>query len=504
MTTEAPPAVKLQNISKSFPGVQALEDVSFEIAPGACHALLGENGAGKSTLGKILAGVVVPDSGTIHLHGQPVAFRSPNEAAQGGVAIVHQELLFCPNLSVAENLCLHDLPTGRFGIDRAAMNERAKKLLAEVGLDVDVTRPVSSLSIAQEQLVQIASAVGFDARVVVFDEPTSSLGPSEVERLFALIRRLQARGTTIIYVSHRLDEIFALCQSVTVLRDGRHVATKPVSEVSRDDLVRLMVGRSVQFQEPPPRDVAQAPVRLEVVGLSSPGKFTDIHFSVRAGEIVGLAGLVGAGRTEIVEAIFGLDHHATGVVKLDGAVQRIRSPRAASRLGLGLVPEDRKQCGLVLPMNVRQNSSMAVIERLRTFIGIDRRAERELADQTVARLRVRTSSIEKPVVQLSGGNQQKIVLGKWLAAGGRVLLVDEPTRGVDVGAKQEIHDLLGELAQNGVAIVVISSEMPELLALSDRLIVIREGILAAEFSRGTPAETVLRAMAGVTEDAHSA
>ncbi len=491
------PALRFEAISKAYPGVQALDDVSFTVQAGACHALLGENGAGKSTLGKILAGVTTADSGRIVLGGRPVAFRSPHEATRGGVAIVHQELLFCPNLSVAENLCLHDLPAGRLTIDRATMRQRAQAMLAEIGLDLDVTRPVASLSIAQEQLVQIAAAVGIDAQVVVFDEPTSSLGAAEVDRLFELIRRMQQRGTTIVYVSHRLEEIFALCQGVTVLRDGRHVATRPIAEVDRNTLVRLMVGRDVFFQPPAPRDIARETPRLEVRRLASPGKFHDVSFAVHAGEILGLAGLVGAGRTEIVEALFGLDPHARGEVRLDGQPVAIASPHEAARQGLALVPEDRKQCGLVLPMSIRQNTSLTILDRLKTWLGLNRRAERRAAHQAIDQLRVRTPSAEAAVLHLSGGNQQKVVLGKWLAAGPRVLLVDEPTRGVDVGAKQEIHDILGELAASGVAVVVISSEMPELLSLADRLLVVRDGRIAGEFPRGSSAETVLRAMAGV-------
>ena len=366
--------IDFSGITKRFPGVTALDDVSFTVARGSCHALLGENGAGKSTLGKILAGIYRPDAGQISLDGVSRTFGSPREAIAAGVGIVHQELVFCPNLSVAENLCLHDLPRRAGRLDRAELRSRAKAMLSEIGLEIDVDQPVSRLSIAQEQMVQIAAAVGLGAKVLVFDEPTSSLGPDEVGRLFALIRRLQAAGTTIVYVSHRLEEIFALCDTVTVLRNGRHVASKPIGEVNHDSLVQMMVGRTVDLFAPTPaRPLGE--VRLRVRGLSSPGKFTEVNLEIRAGEIVGLAGLVGAGRTELVEAIYGLDPNAAGEVAIDNQVVNLRSPRTAQLAGVALVPEDRKRHGLVLPMNVRENVTLPILDRFRRLLGrADRRA----------------------------------------------------------------------------------------------------------------------------------
>jgi ABC-type sugar transport system ATPase subunit len=495
--------LRFDHVTKNFPGVTALSNVTFEVARGECHALLGENGAGKSTLGKIVAGMYRPDGGRIVIDGNETRFLSPRDAALAGVAIVHQELIFCPNLSVAENLCLHDLPRRGWFLDRSTLRARAHALLAQIGLDVDVDRPLSSLSIAQEQLVQIAAAVGFGARIIVFDEPTSSLGRSEVERLFQLIRRLQQSGTTIIYVSHRLDEIFELCQTVTVLRDGRHIATRPIGEVSHDELVKMMVGRPVEATHgtaaASDSPSATRAVRLNVRQFSSPGRFQDISFELRAGEIVGLAGLVGAGRTEVLQALFGLDHTVTGDVQVDGRPVPIRSPQAAQALGTMLIPEDRKRQGLVLGMNVRENVTLPVLDRFRLWRFVNRSAETALVDRFRRELSIRTPSGETPIASLSGGNQQKVVFSRGLAGDCRILLIDEPTRGVDVGAKQEIHDLINNLASAGTAVLLVSSDLPELLALSHRIIVLREGRITAELSRdqATP-DAVLRAMAGIT------
>ncbi len=494
--------ITFEHVRKQFPGVTALDDVSFSVEQGECHALLGENGAGKSTLGKVLAGIYPADGGRVLLNGQPVAFASPREALAAGVGIVHQELVFCPNLSVAENLCLHDLPRRWGMLDRRELRRRARMLLGRTGLEIDVDLPMSRMSIAQEQLIQIAAAVGLGAKVLVFDEPTSSLGQAETERLFLMIRQLQAAGTTIIYVSHRLDEIFALCQRVSVLRDGKHVATKPIGEVTRDDLVQLMVGRAVeQFVSPLPAK-AEA-IRLRVRHLTSPGKLSDVSFDVNAGEIVGLAGLVGAGRSEIAMALNGLDPQARGSVEIDGRVIRLDCPRAALRAGLALIPEDRKRQGLVLSMSLRENLTLPILHRFRRWLGwADRTAERRLAQSICDEMHVRTPTIEASIQSLSGGNQQKIVLAKGIAANARVLIVDEPTRGVDVGAKREIHEQLAQLATQGKAILVISSDLPELLSLSHRVLVVREGKLEAEFPRkkATP-EAVLRGMAGVISKA---
>jgi ABC-type sugar transport system ATPase subunit len=495
--------IRFDHISKRFPGVAALTDVSFEVRTGECHALLGENGAGKSTLGKILAGLYRPDGGRVLIAGREARFHSPREAVQAGVALVHQELVFCPNLSVAENLCLHDLPKRGLFVDRRRLREKAEALAARVGLEVDVGRPLSSLSIAQEQLAQIAAAVGLGARVLVFDEPTSSLGREEVDRLFGLIRQLQTSGVTMIYVSHRLEEVFEICQSVTVLRDGRHVATRPVGEVSHDEFVRMMVGRPVEdvtHKARGPAGQQSQRARLRVRGLASAGRFADINLQVRSGEIVGLAGLVGAGRTEILEALFGLDSTARGEIIVDDHSVHIRSPRGAQALGITLIPEDRKRQGLVLGMNVRENVTLPSIDRFRRLFGAaDRRAESALADRCRQELSIRAPANETPIAALSGGNQQKVVFARGLAADCRILLIDEPTRGVDVGAKREIHDLIRQLAAKGAGVLVVSSDLPELLALADRVVVLRRGTIAAELSRAEAApDVVLRAMAGIS------
>jgi ABC-type sugar transport system ATPase subunit len=475
--------------------------VSFGIQRGECHALLGENGAGKSTLGKILAGIYRPDAGHFMIDGEVARFNSPRDAAQAGVAIVHQELVFCPNLTVAENLCLHDLPRRRWRLDRAAMRQRAEAMLREIGLVLDVDRRIDSLSVAQEQMVQIAAAVGWGARILVFDEPTSSLGTRETEKLFELIGRLRERGVTIVYVSHRLEEIFRLCQRVTVLRDGCHVATRAIGEVDRDQIVQMMVGRAVEVAVEPPPLSPDAPVRLDVRRLSSPGRFQEVDLQVRAGEIVGLAGLVGAGRSELAQALFGLDPQARGEVRIDGRVAVLRSPRAAQAAGIALVPEDRKRQGLVLSMNVRENLTLPVLERFRAWLGrIGARAERAEAEQARERLSIRAPDVETATSALSGGNQQKILFGKALLGESEILLIDEPTRGVDVGGKQEIHELIVRLAGRGGAIVLISSELPELLSLSHRVVVLREGRIVAECRRDqADPQRVLRQMAGIAQ-----
>lgn len=494
----ATPILRYENISKSFPGVQALRDVSFEIRAGECHALVGENGAGKSTLGKITAGIHRPDGGTLYLDGRPVNFSIPLDAVRAGVGMVHQELCFCPNLTVAENLCLGKLPTRMGFLDRGEMRRRARAMLAEIGANIDVDLPLSALSTGQEQMVQIAGAVGTGARIIVFDEPTSSLASAEAERLFELIDRLKARGATLIYVSHRLEEIKRLCDRITVLRDGQHVETADVADMSIDTIVQRMIGRSVEQYYPEHLNGAPGAERLRVEGLTSPGKFADISFEIRAGEVVGLAGLVGAGRSEVAQAIFGLDHQVTGKIYINGRPVTIRSPRQAMALGIGLLPEDRKKQGLVLSMGGRHNLSLPILDRLSVAGFVKTRPERAMTRQYFDRLRVRTPHMDAATWSLSGGNQQKIAMAKWLASECDILLIDEPTRGVDVGAKAEIHALIDELAREGAAILLISSELPEVLNLSTRIIVLREGRQMGELSRKEATqEALMRLMAGV-------
>ena len=492
------PLLEFKGITKRFPGVLALDGVGFAVAAGSCHALIGENGAGKSTLGKILAGVQAADAGEILLEGRAIAPATPLAARALGIAMVHQELAFCPNLSVAENLCLGDLPRRGGWVDRAAMRARARTMLAAIGADLDVDAPMETLSTGREQLAQIAAAVGTGARIIVMDEPTSSLSAGETHELFRLVRELKARGLTLIYVSHRMEEIFALCDAITVLRDGRHVATGPAAATDPHRIVAQMIGRELGVHQP--RHLAQAPgaVRLSVEGLASPGRFSGVALTLRAGEIVGLAGLVGAGRSEVAQAIFGLDPAATGRVAVDGRPLPHRSIAAALAAGIGLVPEDRKRQGLVLSMNCRENVSLAALPRLTRGGWVRRGLEGALAGRYAARLRVKAPTMEAITAGLSGGNQQKIALAKWLARDCDILIVDEPTRGVDVGAKAEIYQLLDELAAEGKALLVISSELPELIGLCGRILVMRAGQLAGELARPDFSEAALmRLMAGV-------
>jgi ABC-type sugar transport system ATPase subunit len=491
-------AVRFDGISKRFPGAQALSDVSFSIAAGSCHALCGENGAGKSTLGKLIAGIHRPDGGRLFVQGREVRFDGPRDALAAGVGMVHQELAFCDNLSVAENLCLSALPARGGLVDREEMARRAASMLAETGPPLDVTRPFGKLPIGQRQMVQIAAAVGGGARIIVFDEPTSSLSQAEAERLFALIERLKAQEVTCIYVSHRMPEIFRLCDTVTVLRDGRHVATRPAEGLTESDLVQMMIGRPLGDYFPRQAEGADGGEVLRVDGLTVPGKFEDVSFTVRAGEVVGLAGLMGAGRSEVASTLFGIERPTRGRIVLDGREVRVGSPAHAISLGIGYVPEDRKRQGLVLGASGVHNTSLPILGRLSRFGWVRRRLERRMAREYFDRLRVRTPSLDAVVAGLSGGNQQKIVLAKWLAANSRLLILDEPTRGVDVGAKAEIHTLIGELAARGTAILVISSELPEVISLSERIVVLRSGRVAGELTRSEATEdSVLRLMAGL-------
>ena len=491
-------SVTFEHVSKRFPGVLALEDVSFSIAAGTCHALCGENGAGKSTLGKILAGIHRPDSGRVIVEGRAVDFSGPQAALHAGIGIVHQELAFCDNLTVAENLCLGSLPATASFVSRREMVRRAEEMLAATGASIEVRRLMRELTIGQQQVVQIAAAIGRGARIIVFDEPTSSLSQHEAERLYELIDRLRAQGVTAIYVSHRMDEIFRLCNAVTVLRDGRHVGTTPIASIDRGALVEMMIGRRLEEYFPAHVQAEPGQERLRVEGLSSPAGFRDISFSVRAGEVLGLAGLVGAGRSEIAQALFGLDPHAQGRIFVAGQPVQLTSPDAAMAHGIGLVPEDRKRQGLVLSMSAMSNTTLATLGRLSRF-GFIRRAEERLQAKTYFdRLRVRASGPDVITAGLSGGNQQKLVLAKWLAAECRILILDEPTRGVDVGAKAEIHALIDRLAADGCAVILISSELPEVMHLSTRILVLREGRIAGELPREQATQAaVMRLMAGV-------
>jgi ABC-type sugar transport system ATPase subunit len=492
------PVVSFRRVSKRFPGARALEDVTFDVQRGSCHALCGENGAGKSTLGKILAGIEQPDGGEILVDGRAVQFEDPRDALAAGIGMVHQELAFCENLSVAENLCLGDLPVRGLFVARGEMEKRAAAMLAAIDAPIDVRRLVGELTVAEQQMVQIAAAVGSGARVIIFDEPTSSLSQHETEHFYLLLDRLRARDVTCVFVSHRMQEIFRLCDTITVLRDGRHVATKPIQAIDEAELVQLMIGRRLEEYLPVETPKVGGGEVLRVERLSSARRFADITFSVHAGEVVGIAGLVGAGRTDIAHAIFGLDPDAHGRVEVAGIPLGLRSPAEAMRAGVGFVPEDRKRHGLVLSMRALENVTLPTLRSHARAGWLRAGAERDLAVDAFARLGVRTPDLGALTAGLSGGNQQKLVLAKWLAARCRVLILDEPTRGVDVGAKAEIHALIGRLAAEGTGILLISSELPELVALSTRVLVLRDGRLTGELPREkADPESLLRMMAGL-------
>ena len=498
-------ALELTGITKAFGGVRVVEGVSFDVRPGEVHALLGENGAGKSTLIKIMSGVQHADGGEMRVDGQVRRFASPREARAAGIATVHQELLLFPELTVAENIFLGHAPRGRLrAIDWAATRERARELLDSLEcFELDVEAKVGTLSVANRQRVEIARALSQSPRVLIMDEPTAALAEADVQRLLDVVRALRARGVGIVYVSHRMPEIFALADRVTVLRDGRHVATHPIAEVDHERLVSMMVGRPVEQMYPKSNAARGAPL-LEVQGLGHRGKVHDVSFSLHAGEILGIAGLVGSGRTELAHTIFGITPATAGRIRLAGETVTIGSPATARDLGIAYIPEDRGLQGLIRPQTIRENVSLAMLARLSTASFIGRAAETLLAGNAIKEFGIRARGPEQVVRQLSGGNQQKVVLAKWLATKPRVLIMDEPTRGIDVGAKAEIHALIVRLAQQGLAILMISSELPEVLGMSDRLLVMNGGRVVATFDRAdAAADQVGAAMTRVWADASS-
>ena len=478
------PLLQVAGIEKSFPGVHALSGVSFEVAPGEVHALLGENGAGKSTLIKIISGVYRPDSGLIRVDGRELRFERPDDARRAGIATIYQELLLFPELTVAENIFMGHAPKTRFGpLDWAQMRAKTEALLASLDIqDLAATQIVGALSVGNRQRVEILRALSQDARLLVMDEPTAALTEYDVKRLFEIVRRLKSRGVGIVYISHRLDEIFALADRVTVLRDGAQVGMRRVADTSSSELVQLMVGRHIENLFPKVAAQLGAPV-LEVRDLVRRPMTKSVSLTVHAGEIVGLAGLVGSGRSELAQTVFGVTPAESGQILVSGQAVRVRSPGEARALGIAYVPEDRGTQGLVRPMSVLHNFSLASLSRLSRGGFIDRNAEEALASDGVARFSVKTNSLSQIVGKLSGGNQQKIVLGKWLANNPKLLILDEPTRGIDVGAKAEIHRLMSVLAGQGLAILMISSELPEVLGMSDRVLVMRAGRFVAEFAR---------------------
>ncbi|MGS2616116.1 sugar ABC transporter ATP-binding protein [Micromonospora sp. LZ34] len=480
--------------------VAALRDVRLDLHAGEAHALVGENGAGKSTLVKILAGVHRPDAGTLTLDGREVVFGGPADARAAGIAVIYQEPTLFPDLSVAENIFIGRQPLrGLRRIDRAAMRSRTRELFARLGVQLDPDRPARGLSIADQQLVEIAKALSFDARVLVMDEPTAALSGVEVERLFAVARSLRDNDAAVLFISHRFDEVYALCQRITVMRDGQWVSTDPAAELTVDQLVRRMVGRDVSSLYPKtPAEIGE--VRLEVSDLTRHGHFDGVSFTVRSGEIVALAGLVGAGRSEVVRAIFGIDRYDRGEVLVGGRRLPAGNTPAAIAAGLALVPEDRRQQGLVMDLSVAENTTLPrrwSLSRLGLLFGP---AERRSARTWTQRLQVKSARLTDPVATLSGGNQQKVVLAKWLSTAPRVLIVDEPTRGIDIATKAEVHRLLSGLAAEGVAVLMVSSELPEVLAMADRVLVMHEGRLVSEIDRDrADEESVMFAATGQRE-----
>jgi rhamnose transport system ATP-binding protein len=494
--------LELRGISKSYGGVQAVRDVSFAIEKASVHALVGENGAGKSTLVKILAGVTHPDDGQVVIEGQPHRIGDPQTAHRLGIVAMYQEPTVFPDLTVAENVFAGRQPRSSLhAVDWSSMRAEAAEILGELGADFGPETPVLGLGVADRQLLEIAKALSSSARLLIMDEPTAALSPHEVERLFAIVRGLRERGVAVIYISHRLEEVGALADVVTVLRDGQHIATRPAAELSQHEIIRLMVGRSLDALFPK-EDAEIGDVVLKAQGLTRRGVFSNVSFELRRGEIVGLAGFVGSGRTEVARAIFGIDPLEGGELWIDGRPFRPRSPRAALSRGLAYLPEDRLHQGLVQPMSVGDNVAMAVLPELSPGGILRPRRERVLARRFMDQLRIKATTPAQVVRSLSGGNQQKVVLAKWLAAEPRILLLDEPTHGVDVGTKADVHRTISHLAKQGLTILLISSELLEVLGMSDRILVMREGRLVAELSRtDATQERVIQAAAGVTEAA---
>ena len=491
------PILELAGVSKAFPGVQALDGVRLELYPGEITALVGENGAGKSTLVKILTGIYQPDAGSLQLDGRPLAMVSPQAAFAAGITAIHQETVMFDELSIAENVFIGHQPRRALGlVDWAAMHRRTREILVQLEVELDPGALLKTLSVAQKHVVGIARALSVDARIVIMDEPTAALSRREIEDLFQIVRRLRAEGKAILFISHKFDEIFALCDRYVALRDGCFIGAGQLAETAQDELVTMMVGRTVD-QVFPKRQVPIGEVVLEVEGLSHPTEFADIGFSLRRGEILGFYGLVGAGRSEVMQALFGITQPSRGRVRLDGQEVRITGPAEAIRAGIVYVPEDRQHQGAVLPMPIVHNIGLPQLDRLARKGFLDAAAEFELARRYGGRLQVRTASWSQPVEELSGGNQQKVVIAKWLGTRPKVVILDEPTKGIDVGSKAAVHDFMGELVAEGLAVVMVSSELPEILGMSDRIAVMHEGRIRRIFARAeaTP-EAIVTAATG--------
>jgi rhamnose transport system ATP-binding protein len=486
-SSSGPRTAALSSVSKRFAATQALQDVSLDLLAGEVHGLVGENGAGKSTIVKVFAGIHQPDAGTVLLDGQPILLHGPAQARTLGIAVVHQEPRLFPDLTVAENVFMGHAPVSGIGrLKWREMRQAADRIFESLNVQMDSGEIVRGLSMADQQLIEIAKALSIDARVLILDEPTASLSTHEVNRLFDIVRQTRDRGVAVLFVSHRLEEVFGLCDRATVLRDGRHVITAPTSDFTPGDLVRHMVGRSVSLF---PRSSAEiGEILLDVRNLTRVGAFRDVSFSVRTGEIVGLAGLVGAGRTEVARVLFGLDRADSGEVRLAGKRVSFKTPSAALGAGVAYVPEDRHLDGLVGGFTISENVTLPIVPRLFPHLFMRSGPERALAAGYAERLRIRANGMNDLIEALSGGNQQKVVIAKWLATKPRVLILDEPTRGVDIGAKVEVHRIISDLAAAGLGIILISSELPEVLAMSDRILVLHEGRVAAEIPRAEASE----------------
>ncbi len=475
--------LRMTNISKSFAGVHALRGVQLELRPGEVHALLGENGAGKSTLVKVITGVHQPDTGEIYLNDRRIHLTDPREATTLGISAIYQELSMFPDLDIAENIFVGRRPTRRGGlIDWRKMYRASEELLSSLGVHLNLKTKARNLSIAQQQMVEIARALSVNASILIMDEPTSALTLSEVADLFQIVRRLREKGTAIVFISHRLEELFEIADRVTVLRDGAYVDTRSMDGVTQDDLIRMMVGRTVTDLFPK-QEVAAGEVVLRVKNLTRRGSFEDVSFDLHKGEILGMAGLIGAGRTEVSQALFGVAPAHAGTIEIEGQPLRITSPRQAMDHGLALVPEDRQHHGLVPPMDITDNITLPNLPHFTKAGWLNKKEAQTAAFQAATQLQVKATTVWQKVRELSGGNQQKIVLAKWLSTRPRILILDEPTRGIDVGTKAEVHRLMSELAAEGIAILMISSELPEVLGMSDRILVMHEGKVTGLFER---------------------
>lgn len=488
--------LRMKKISKEFPGVKALSGIDFELRAGEVHALLGENGAGKSTLIKILGGIYHAEEGEIEIEGKNLPIRSVQDAEAAGIAIIHQELVLVPHMSVAENIYLGREPGRGISVNIARMEREAQKILDDLGMDIDATTLVKDLPIAKQQMVEITKAVSVHSKILVMDEPTSSISEKEVENLFSIMRDLTAKGVGIIYISHKMSELEDICDRVTVLRDGGYVGTKVVKETNREELIAMMVGRTLtSFYV---RDFGKPGEEiLRVENLSDGSRVKDVNFSVKKGEIVGFAGLVGAGRSETMQALFGLTKEVTGNIYIEQKKAQIHSPMDAVKYGLAMVPESRKEQGLYLGQDVRYNTTIEVLHQFMHFLQVDEKKEFDITQKYIDMMATKTPSQEQAIGNLSGGNQQKVLIGRWLATNPRVLILDEPTRGIDVGAKAEIYGIMNELVKKGVSIIMISSELPEIINMSDRVYVMAAGSVTGCISHEEVSQESIMALAAL-------